>query len=841
MLAGLAVFLTPIVAVLSEPSLPYYVCSSYGNTQTVDYYGYGRDHSFHFPTQWSLVDQRGYCADECWPCEPYHLRQQTMMIGYGGTCTISYEDQVRLGLYNVTTEEFHDAPRQLTKIRPIRLHDTVNPFELSGVFESNSPHLFISKYSLCIYPIRHYISIKPVYIPQQRKRLVSSGDDGDGEENENEHEHHEYHEHQTKQPVEDTLKPEEDTLKPKEDTLPTQLFEARKQDVVRLDPTITPIQAYEPTKEPINPAQSYEPTMTPTRPIESTKEPVRPVESNVKPTRPFEPTKEPLQPTRPIEPTKEPLQPTITPTQPFEPTKKPVRPVEPTITPTRPIEPTKEPVRPVESTVKPTRPIETTKEHVEPTITPTRPIEPTKEPVRSVELTFKPTRQIESTKEPVESTFKPTRPIESTKEPVDPTITPTRQIEPTKEPVRPVESTIKPTRPYEPTKEPVKSTITPTRPIEPTKEPLEPVRPLESTKEPVRPVEPTITPTRPFQLKKEPTTSPILILPTRYATMGEVASASYSSPSLPSSSPSTPSTPLPSQTISSETISSQTISSETMTIILMSLLGVLSIVIVLLVILVFCKKDKSTTNLPLDMQRYIEKHKDMLVLRFDQDRPEKVVYPKEIHSPKYIEYNDVANHIAVSWSTLYHLYTAVKASWKLVANDIGMKKYVPPLIEDTVQLLMIYKAFRISDEIMTPDKTYVLTKVVLSNDQPDLMAFVVEEKMVYFRQKFILLAHKDHLTHITVKTNLPDYHVFQNFSYKTFEAFTEHSIHDKILVASRHKKEYDKIDLSEVENGTCDLRRVATLTTQNKKALEYIKEIETIKRGLENTTFKLSY
>jgi hypothetical protein len=808
MLAGLAVFLAPIVAVLSapslpsssSPSLPYYVCSSYGNTQTVDYYGYGRDHSFHFPTQWSLVDQRGYCTDECWPCEPYHLRQQTMMIGYGGTCTISYEDQVRLGLYNVTTKEFHDAPKQLTKIRPIRLHDTVNPFELSGVFESNSPHLFISKYSLCIYPIRHYISIKPVYIPQQRKRLVSSDDDDEKD-----------HERQEKQPV-------DDTLKPKDDTRPLTTSVGPIEPVVILDPTITPIHAHEPTKEPLDQMQSYEPTkeaiqhieqtMTPTRPIESTKEPARPVESSVKPTRPFEPTKEPLMPTRPIEPTKE------------------------------PVEPTKEPVRPVESTVKPTRSYKPTKEPLEPTITPPRPIETTKEPVRPVESTVKPTRPIEPTKEPVrhvESTVKPTRSYEPTKEPLEPTITPTRPIEPTKEHVRPVESTVKSTRPIEPTKEPVEPTIKPTRPYMP----VRPVEPTITPTQPIEPIEPTITPTRPFQLKKEPTTSPILILPTRYATMGEVASASYSSPSLPPSSPSstsTPSTPLPSHTISSETISSQT-----MTIILMSLLGVLSIVIVLLVILVFCKKDKSTTNLPLDMQRYIEKHKDMLVLRFDQDRPEKVVYPKEIHSPKYIEYNDVANHIAVSWSTLHHLYTAVKASWKLVANDIGMKKYVPPLIEDTVQLLLIYKAFRISDEIMTPDKTYVLTKVVLSNDQPDLMAFVIEEKMVYFRQKFILLAHKDHLTHITVKTNLPDYHVFQNFSYKTFEAFTEHSIHDKILIASRHKKEYDKIDLSEVENGTCDLRRVATLTTQNKKALEYMKEIETIKRGLENTTFKLNY
>ena len=838
MLAGLAAFLTPIVTVLSspsKPSLPYYVCSSYGNTQTVDYYGYGRDHSFHFPTQWSLVDQRGYCTDECWPCEPYHLRHKTMMIGYGGTCTISYEDQVRLGLYNVTTEEFHDefhnTPKQLTKIRPIRLHDTVNPFELSGVFESNSPHLFISKYSLCIYPIRHYISIKPVYIPQQRKRFLSGDEIYEKDDiYEKEPEHHAHQAELANEPV----SPLEPVNKPEEDTLPTitptQPVEAKKEHLMPTRPaesTGEPVEPFEPTKV-------IEPTIKPTRPVEPTKV----IEPTIKPTRPNDPTKEPVEPkikpTRPVEPTKEPIrliESTIKPTRPVEPTKEPIRLIESTIKPTRPVEPTKEPI---ESTIKPTRPIEPTKEPIrliEPTIKPTRPIEPTKEPIRLIEPTIKPTRPIEPTKEPT-ITLTPTRPIEPTKEPVEPTIKPTRPIEPTKDPVEP---TIKPTRPIEPTKDLVQPTIKPTRPIEPTKDPVEPTikptRPIEPTKEPVQNIEPTIKPIRSFELKKEPTTSPILILPTRYATMGEVASASYSS-SLPSSTPGT---------ISSATISSETISSETMTIILMSLLGVLSIVIVLLVILVFCKKEKSTTNLPLDMQRYIEKHKDMLVLRFDQDRPDTVVYPKEIHSHKYIEYNDVANHIAVSWSTLHHLYTAVKANWKLVANDIGMKKYVPPLIQDTIQLLLIYKAFRISDEIMTPDKTYVLTKVVLSNDQPDLMAFVIEEKMVYFRQKFILLAHKDHLTHITVKTNLPDYHVFHNFSYKTFEAFTEHSIHDKILIASRHKKEYDKIDLSEVENGTCDLRRVATLTTQNKKALEYVKEIETIKRGLENVTFKLNY
>ena len=539
-------------------SLPYYVCSSYSDTQTTDYYGYGRDHSFHFPTQWSLVDQVGHCTGECWPCESYHLRHREMMIGYGGTCTISYENQIALGLYNVTTE--YRGREKSMETRLIRLHDTVNPFELSGVFESRSPHFFIKKYSLCIYPIQRFFADDPVE----------------------------------------------------------------------------------------NKIENVKEFGIPTRPANSAMDPTRPVET------------------------------------------------------TRPVESTKTPIRPVESAMAPTRPVES--------VTPIRPVESTKTPIR-----------------PVESTKTPIRPVEVT---------------------RPVESAMAPTRPVEVTR-PVESTITPTRQVEP-------------------------------------------------ASQSEFLS-------------------------------------ETLAIILVSLLGV---VIVLLMILIFCKKEKVASNLPSDIQHYIDKHNDMVVLRFDQDCPEKVVYPKEINTPKYIEYKDLESHIAVSWSTLHHLYMAVKTNWKSVINDIGMKTYIE---KGDNRPLTIYKAFRIADEIMTPDKTYVLTKVVLSNEQPDLMAFVVEEKLVYFRQKFILVVHKDRLNHISVKTNLPEYHIFQHFSYKTFEAFTEHSIHDKILIASRHKKEYDEINLSEVENGMCNLRRVATLTTQNKKSLEYVKEIEAIKHGLENTTFKLSY
>ena len=355
----------------------------------------------------------------------------------------------------------------------------------------------------------------------------------------------------------------------------------------------------------------------------------------------------------------------------------------------------------------------------------------------------------------------------------------------------PVENKIENVKEFGIPTRPANSAMDPTRPVETT-------RPVESTKTPIRPVESAMAPTRPVEVTRPVEST---ITPTR-----QVEPASQSE-----------------------------FLSETLAIILVSLLGV---VIVLLMILIFCKKEKVASNLPSDIQHYIDKHNDMVVLRFDQDCPEKVVYPKEINTPKYIEYKDLESHIAVSWSTLHHLYMAVKTNWKSVINDIGMKKYIE---KDGSRPLIIYKAFRIADEIMTPDKTYVLTKVVLSNEQPDLMVFVVEEKLVYFRQKFIFVVHKDRLNHISVKTNLPEYHIFQNFSYKTFEAFTEHSIHDKILIASRHKKEYDEINLSEVENGMCNLRRVATLTTQNKKSLEYVKEIDAIKHGLENTTFKLSY
>jgi hypothetical protein len=62
---------------------------------------------------------------------------------------LSFKEQKILGLYNVTTNEVNTD--EIHKNKPIRLHETVNPFEIYGIFESTEKHLFITKYTLCVY------------------------------------------------------------------------------------------------------------------------------------------------------------------------------------------------------------------------------------------------------------------------------------------------------------------------------------------------------------------------------------------------------------------------------------------------------------------------------------------------------------------------------------------------------------------------------------------------------------------------------------------------------------------------------------------------------------------
>ena len=142
-------------------SLPHYVCTSYLRDKTVDFYGYGKQHAFVFPKTWSLLEQDGYCNDLCSPCEEYVLPKSNkkIMVGYGASCTLSFKEQQLLGLYNVTTNEVNnEVNNELNNElnngginKSIRLHETVNPFEISGIFESSEKHLFITNYILCVY------------------------------------------------------------------------------------------------------------------------------------------------------------------------------------------------------------------------------------------------------------------------------------------------------------------------------------------------------------------------------------------------------------------------------------------------------------------------------------------------------------------------------------------------------------------------------------------------------------------------------------------------------------------------------------------------------------------
>ena len=89
---------------VSSYSLPFYVCTFENDKNIVDYYSYDQNMQT-FPPTWSLIQRKGYCTSECYPCEKYSLHNRNVMIGYSADCTISYENQLLLKLYNVTNEK----------------------------------------------------------------------------------------------------------------------------------------------------------------------------------------------------------------------------------------------------------------------------------------------------------------------------------------------------------------------------------------------------------------------------------------------------------------------------------------------------------------------------------------------------------------------------------------------------------------------------------------------------------------------------------------------------------------------------------------------------------------
>ena len=95
--------ISTLISSFSHYSLPSYICTFEDDTKVVDYYSYSS--SFSFPSSWSIIQRKGYCTSDCFPCEEYKLHNRNVMIGYSAECNISYENQLLYRLYNVTDKK----------------------------------------------------------------------------------------------------------------------------------------------------------------------------------------------------------------------------------------------------------------------------------------------------------------------------------------------------------------------------------------------------------------------------------------------------------------------------------------------------------------------------------------------------------------------------------------------------------------------------------------------------------------------------------------------------------------------------------------------------------------
>ena len=62
--------------------------------------------------------------------------------------------------------------------------------------------------------------------------------------------------------------------------------------------------------------------------------------------------------------------------------------------------------------------------------------------------------------------------------------------------------------------------------------------------------------------------------------------------------------------------------------------------------------------------------------------------------------------------------------------------------------------------------------------------------------------------YITAKTNIPEYHIFHNYSYRTFENISSHFIYEKIKQAKINIEDYDKMSLQDIESGNIPLKQL---------------------------------
>jgi hypothetical protein len=156
----------------------------------------------------------------------------------------------------------------------------------------------------------------------------------------------------------------------------------------------------------------------------------------------------------------------------------------------------------------------------------------------------------------------------------------------------------------------------------------------------------------------------------------------------------------------------------------------------------------------------------------------------------------------------------------------------------------VYKGYVYSKsqyiKLFDDSEKYIISKVLISSDNPDYSICVIKEDNMYRPKRYLIVLNRNYTDYIVLKTNAPELYVYENYSYKFYDAFIKHPLHQKVIDAKKVQDEYGNLDMERVKEASYIEKRftIKPLFDKNTSATLFLNELIAIRAGLKNITIK---
>jgi hypothetical protein len=266
----------------------------------------------------------------------------------------------------------------------------------------------------------------------------------------------------------------------------------------------------------------------------------------------------------------------------------------------------------------------------------------------------------------------------------------------------------------------------------------------------------------------------------------------------------------------------------------------LLVIMILLCLLFYKKKSYPVPKLPSDLEKVWENESIPIIACITP--VEKIKYTYDLT----LCYEDVKDHMAVSWTFLYCLYQELDRKRNSILRRNSLKKE-EPIKEYTPPSLYIYQLFPLFENEITPfikdifPGPYLFTRMIRSREDPSILSFVLTQDTWFFPQsyRFVVSHDVDHM--FQVKSNAPELRIMNHIEISTYQDYPDrHAFYDKLIQNAYLISEYNDLQMNDVEkHNWFQLCRVRMILDRYKEAIQLKENVEWMEHALENPNYKI--